>query len=137
MEKEKQINYAPNYKIKDGCLCEIKHNKQGEYDKKLCNFTPWIVSEITVDDGVETSTRIRLAGVHEVDTHFLKSKSQPRNWETSIGCINTGASTAFWKPVPVLKIASGMRSRPQHPKQSGRQSTPSPAGKELVVSITS
>ena len=65
MEKEKQINYAPNYKIKDGCLCEIKHNKQGEYDKKLCNFTPWIVSEITVDDGVETSTRIRLAGVHE------------------------------------------------------------------------
>ena len=65
MEKEKQINYAPNYKIKDGCLCEIKHNKQGEYDKKLCNFTPWIVSEITVDDGMETSTRIRLAGVHE------------------------------------------------------------------------
>ena len=29
MEKEKQINYAPNYKIKDGCLCEIKQNKQG------------------------------------------------------------------------------------------------------------
>ena len=65
MTNERQINYAPNYKNKDGCLCEIKHNKQGEYDKKLCNFTPWIVSEITVDDGVETSTRIRLAGVHE------------------------------------------------------------------------
>lgn len=65
MTNEKQINYAPNYKIKNGCLYEIKYTKQGEYDKKLCNFTPWLVSEITVDDGVETSTRIRLAGVHE------------------------------------------------------------------------
>jgi len=65
MTNERQINYAPNYKIKDGCLCEIKHNKQGEYDKKLCNFTPWLVSEITVDDGAETTTRIRLAAIHE------------------------------------------------------------------------
>lgn len=65
MTDEKQINYAENYKIKDGCLYEIKYTKQGEYDKKLCNFISWIVNEITVDDGVETTTRIRLAGVHE------------------------------------------------------------------------
>lgn len=65
MTDEKKIHYAPNYKIKDGCLCEIKHNKQGKFDKKLCNFTPWLLSEIMVDDGVATSTRIRLAGVHE------------------------------------------------------------------------
>ena len=65
MSDEKKITYAENYKIKDGSLYEIKYTKQGEYDRKLCNFTPWIVSEITVDDGVETSTRIRLAAVHE------------------------------------------------------------------------
>ena len=137
MEKEKQINYAPNYKIKDGCLCEIKHNKQGEYDKKLCNFTPWIVSEITVDDGVETSTRIRLAGVHESGRTLPEIEIAAEDWGTSIGCINTGASTAFWKPALVSRTASAMRSKPRHLKQNGRQSTLSPAGKELVVSITS
>lgn len=57
--------YAPNYKVIGNCLYEIKNSKQGPYDKKLCNFTPWLVSEITVDDGVETTRRIRLSGVHE------------------------------------------------------------------------
>lgn len=65
MTDEKQIHYAPNYKIENGCLHEIKETPKRVYERKLCNFTPWIVSEITVDDGVETSTRIRLAGVHE------------------------------------------------------------------------
>lgn len=57
--------YAPNYKVIGNCLFEIKNSKQGPYDKKLCNFTPWLVSEITVDDGVETNSRIRLGGIHE------------------------------------------------------------------------
>ncbi len=57
--------YAPNYKIVGNCLLEIRNSKQGPYDRKLCNFLPWIVSEITLDDGVETITRIRLRGVHE------------------------------------------------------------------------
>jgi len=65
MTNEKKIHYAPNYKIENGCLCEIRQTAKKVYERKLCNFTPWIVSEITVDDGVETSTRIRLAGIHE------------------------------------------------------------------------
>ena len=65
MTDEKKIIYAENYKIENGCLCEIRQTAKRVYERKLCNFAPWIVSEITVDDGVETSTRIRLAGVHE------------------------------------------------------------------------
>ncbi len=61
---EKPI-YAPNYKIVGNCLLEIRNSKQGPYDRKLCNFLPWIVSEITLDDGAETTTRIRLRGIHE------------------------------------------------------------------------
>ena len=38
------------------------NSKQGYYDKKLCNFTPRLLSEITVDDGVETTKRLRLGG---------------------------------------------------------------------------
>ena len=58
-------NYAQQYKIVDHCLLETRNSKQGPYDRKLCNFTPWIVTEITRDDGVETTTRIRLRGIHQ------------------------------------------------------------------------
>ena len=58
-------NYAQQYKIVDHCLLETRNSKQGPYDRKLCNFTPWIVSEITLDDGAETTTKIRLRGIHQ------------------------------------------------------------------------
>ncbi|MGN0998783.1 MAG: hypothetical protein ACI4PO_04450 [Faecousia sp.] len=67
-ETEKQTDtptYAQNYKVIDHCLVEVRNSKQGPYDRKLCNFTPWIVSEVTLDDGMETTTRIRLRGVHQ------------------------------------------------------------------------
>ena len=38
--------YAPSYKVIDHCLLETKNSKQGPYDKKLCNFIPWITSEV-------------------------------------------------------------------------------------------
>lgn len=65
MSIENTILYAQNYKVIGNCLFEIKNSKQGPYEKKLCNFMPWLVSEITVDDGVELTTRIRLGGMHE------------------------------------------------------------------------
>ena len=58
-------NYAQQFKIVDHCLLETRNSKQGPYDRKLCNFTPWITTEITRDDGVETTTRIRLRGIHQ------------------------------------------------------------------------
>lgn len=65
-ENEKLIpTYAPSYKILDNCLYETRSNKQGFYDRKLCNFLPWIVSEITKDDGIEVTTYVRLKGIHE------------------------------------------------------------------------
>ena len=63
-------NYAQQYKIVDHCLLETRNSKQGPYDRKLCNFTPWIVTEITRDDGVETTTRIRLRGIHQSGRHL-------------------------------------------------------------------
>ena len=35
MTNEKQIQYAENYKIENGCLYEIKYTKQGAYDKSF------------------------------------------------------------------------------------------------------
>ena len=57
--------YAPAYRVVDGCLLETRNSRHGPYERKLCNFAPWIVSEITLDDGVETTTWIRLRGKHQ------------------------------------------------------------------------
>ena len=57
--------YAPAYRVVDGCLLETRNSRHGPYERKLCNFAPWIVSEITLNDGVETTTWIRLRGKHQ------------------------------------------------------------------------
>ena len=57
--------YAPAYRVVDGCLLETRNSRHGPYERKLCNFAPWIVSEITLSDGVETTTWIRLRGKHQ------------------------------------------------------------------------
>ena len=48
---EKSAVYPPPYKVKNNCLYVEKTNKQGPYDQKLCNFTPYLTAEITVDSG--------------------------------------------------------------------------------------
>ena len=57
--------YAPAYRVVDGCLLETRNSRHGTYERKLCNFAPWIVSEITLNDSVETTTWIRLRGKHQ------------------------------------------------------------------------
>lgn len=57
--------YAENFVVKDNCLYDVRTNRQGSNERKLCNFVPWLVREVTMDDGVETTTRIALTGVHE------------------------------------------------------------------------
>lgn len=57
--------YIGDYFVNNNCLYEICVNSKGTQEKKLCNFVPWLVREITVDDGVETKTHITISGIHE------------------------------------------------------------------------
>jgi hypothetical protein len=54
--------YQKPYKIIDGSLYVEMTTKQGTYDRKLCNFTPYLISEVTVDDGLEPAKMLRLGG---------------------------------------------------------------------------
>ena len=58
------VQYPLPYKVVDGCLYKEVTNKSGITTKKLCNFLPYIVSEVSVDDGAEVKTVLRLGGVH-------------------------------------------------------------------------
>ena len=62
--KETLVRYPPPYKVKDGCLYKEVTVKGGTTTKKLCNFLPYLVSEISVDDGAEVKKLLRLGGIH-------------------------------------------------------------------------
>ena len=58
-------NYPEPFKIMDGCLYREVQSRNGSYDQKLCNFLPYIISEVTVDDGAEEVKRLRLGGFRQ------------------------------------------------------------------------
>ena len=61
-----EINrYTDRFKLVDGCLTELRLTRKGIVEKKLCNFAPYITEEITLDDGTEPDTRIKLRGTHQ------------------------------------------------------------------------
>ena len=58
-------SYPEPFKIMDGCLYREVQSRNGSYDQKLCNFLPYIISEVTVDDGAEEVKRLRLGGFRQ------------------------------------------------------------------------
>ncbi len=62
--KENEM-YPHPYKVKNNCLYVEKSDKNGIYDRKLCNFIAWVVSEITIDSGTEEKKHLVICGQHE------------------------------------------------------------------------
>ena len=63
-QEELLVRYPLPYKVVDGNLCMEVTEKHSKYDKKLANFTPYIKSEMTIDDGATETKVLRLAGQH-------------------------------------------------------------------------
>ena len=62
MELNDLVIPAP-YAVKDGCLGYMKSEKGGEpYFVRLCNFVPFITSQLIVDDGAEVKVRVEIGG---------------------------------------------------------------------------
>ena len=62
--QESLVKYPTPYKVVDGNLCMEVTEKHSTYDRKLSNFTPYIKSELTIDDGATETKYLRLAGTH-------------------------------------------------------------------------
>lgn len=62
--QERLVQYPSPYKVVDGNLCMEVTEKHSTYDRKLSNFTPYIKSELTIDDGATETKYLRLAGKH-------------------------------------------------------------------------
>ena len=58
------VQYPSPYKVVDGNLCMEVTDKHSKYDRKLSNFTPYIKSELTIDDGATETKYLQLAGKH-------------------------------------------------------------------------
>ena len=78
--QESLVQYPSPYKVVDGNLCMEVTEKHSKYDRKLSNFTPFIKSELTIDDGA-------------TETKYLPS----------IGCLRNGAPNVFWKLAKTLR----------------------------------
>ena len=65
------------FTVKDGCLGYMKSEKRGEpYFVRLCNFVPFIASQIIVDDGAETKVRVEIGGF-DSHGHALQTITVP------------------------------------------------------------
>lgn len=63
--------------VKDGCLGYMKSEKRGEpYFVRLCNFVPFIASQLIVDDGAETKVRVEIGG-YDSRGHTLQTITVP------------------------------------------------------------
>lgn len=58
-------NYSPPYEVSGNCLYLIAEDKRGQTRKKLCNFAPYIVQQVTKNDGVNSTTWVTVSGIHE------------------------------------------------------------------------
>ncbi len=64
-EKDNKPLYPEPYKVKNNCLYIETAGSHGVYDRKLCNFAPYLKREVTVDDGLEVTKRLVLSGTLE------------------------------------------------------------------------
>lgn len=102
-KNELSVRYPLPYKVVDGNLFIEITDKHSKYDKKLCNFTPYIKSEITVDDGAEEKKLLRIGGERE-------------NGE-SLPCIEISASELSnlnwiidkWGPACILEVGHNIK----------------------------
>lgn len=78
-------SYPPPYTIIDGCLYQETVQGKSTITKKLCNFTPYLVSEVIHDDGAEKKRFYKIGGTH-ADGYTLpeisipESEFSPMNW---------------------------------------------------------
>lgn len=60
-----EINYGPPYEVDGNCLYLIVKDKHGQTRKRLCNFAPYIIEQVTKNNGADCATWITLGGTRE------------------------------------------------------------------------
>ena len=60
-----EINYGLPYEVDGNCLYLVTKGKQGLIRQRLCNFLPYMISQVTKNDGEETTAYMTLGGIHE------------------------------------------------------------------------
>ena len=119
-------SYPDPYKIIDGCLYCERRTKNGSYDQKLCNFLPYIVSEITIDDGTAERKRLRLGGVRQDGTALPEieidgSELAAFNW-----------LIAQWGADCILEVGQNVKDSVRH----AIQQTAREADRQTVYEVT-
>ena len=96
-QEELLVRYPSPYKVVDGNLCMEVTEKHSKYDKKLANFTPYIKSELTVDDGATETKVLRLAGQHANGETLPEIEVSGKEFPSFNWLFENGAPNVFWR----------------------------------------
>ena len=118
--------YDDHYSINNNCLYAISTSSKGTREKKLCNFVPWLVREITVDDGTKTTTHITLSGIHE-DGRTLPEVEIPAEELASFNWLSNS-----WSIDCILEPGKNIKDRLRH----AIQTTAHQAERAMVYTVT-
>ena len=95
--QESLVQYPSPYKVINGNLCMEVTEKHSTYDRKLSNFTPYIKSELTVDDGATEKNICDWQVSTQMEKRCQKSKCREKTSLPSIGCLKSGVRNASWR----------------------------------------
>ena len=126
LENRKLPSYPQPYKVIDRCLYREIRTKNGSYDQKLCNFLPYIVSEITIDDGAEERKRLRLGGVRHDGTELPEIEIDGSDLASFNWMIDQ------WGADCILEVGQSIRDSVRH----AIQQTAHEADRETVYQVT-
>ena len=118
--------YPPEYKVENNCLYMEQCTKQGKQTKKLCNFTPYVISEITQDDGVSETKKLLLGGEHENGRQLKEIEVDGNDLATFNWLMNA------WGVDCILEIGSNIKDYIRY----AIQSTAKFATKQTTYAIT-
>ena len=126
------VQYPSPYKVVDGNLCMEVTEKHSTYDRKLSNFTPYIKSELTVDDGATEKNICDWQVSTQMEKRCQKSKCREKTSLPSTGCLKSGARNVSWRSAitsgstcatPFSRQRSTLSSSLSISRQAGRKST--------------
>lgn len=118
--------YGPQFRMHNNCLCEEKYKNGKLVLPKLCNFAPYISKQISLDDGVEPTNRIRLRGIHECGAELPEIEIAA----TELNAFNW--LPEHWGPDCILEMGRGVRDKIRY----AIQTSASRAERQKVYTVT-
>ncbi|MBR1812127.1 MAG: DUF927 domain-containing protein [Clostridia bacterium] len=125
--KSEDIPFIPPYLNKDGWLCYLKVEKNGETSPiRLCNFIPYIAAQRIVDDGAGTKVQLEI-GAFDAQGKPMEPMTVPGEKFYTLDWLNEKWGFEYY-----LEVGNGLKEHVRH----FLQTTAHRAEKTTIYAVT-